>query len=142
MRPSQRRILQAVIAAIRPRGHGFDQPVDDDVLAEIGRFLPFLPGPLRIGLPLGLYLVEFGPPLFARRWRRFSTLPLDEAQHYLGRFQEAGGLRGALLMGLRTLVFLGFYQHPQVLAALGIDWQGRADLLTGRRAVLLAGGRP
>ncbi len=139
MRPSQTRILRAVVAAIRPRGHGFDQPVDEDVLAEIERFLPFLPGPLRIGLPLGLYLVELGPPLIARRWQRFSTLPLDEAQRYLERFQAAGGLRGALLMGLRTLVFLGFYQHPQVLAALGIDWQGRAHLLTRRRAELLAG---
>ena len=34
MLPSTR-ILRAVIAAIRPRGHGFDQPIDDDVLGDI-----------------------------------------------------------------------------------------------------------
>jgi len=132
-----RRILRAVIAAIRPRGHGFDQPIDDDVLRDIERFFPFLPGTLRVGLPLGLWLVELGPPLFARRWCRFTSLPPAEAAAYLAGFQHAGGLRAALLMGLRTLVFLAFYQHPEVLASLGIDWAGRAAALTRRRAELL-----
>ena len=53
MSRGQARILRAVIAAIRPRGHGFDQPIDDDVLRDIQRFLPYLPWPLRLGLPLG-----------------------------------------------------------------------------------------
>ena len=131
------RILRAVIAAIRPRGYGFDQPIDDDVLADIQRFFPFLPFPLRVGLPLGLYLVELGPPLFARRLCRFSSMPLAEAQEYLRDFQHAGGVREALMMGLRTLVFLSFYQHPRVLAVLDIDWAGRAEALTRRRAELL-----
>jgi hypothetical protein len=135
--PFRRRVLGAVIAAIRPRGHGFDQPIEDHVLAEIERFLPFLPAPLRLGLPLGLCLVEFGPPLFARRWRRFSTLAPAEASAYLARWQEAGVLRTTLLQGLRTLVFLGFYQHPDVLAVLGVDWEGRARTLVRRRAALL-----
>jgi len=126
-----------VIAAIRPRGHGFDQPIDDDVLADIQRFFPFLPWPLRVGLPLGLYLVELGPPLFARRLCRFSTMPLAEAEEYLRAFQHAGGIREALMMGLRTLVFLAFYQHPRVLAVLEIDWATRAEVLTHRRAELL-----
>jgi hypothetical protein len=133
----RRRILRAAIAAIRPRGHGFDQPIDDDVLHEIETFLPFLPAPMRVGFPLGLYLIELGPPLFVRRWTRFSRMPLDEARTYLTHFQEAGGARAALLLGLRTLVFLGFYQHPQVLASLGIDWPGRAAELVRRRATLL-----
>ncbi len=138
MSPS-RHILRAVIAAIRPRGHGFDQPIDDDVLRDIERFFPFLPPTLRVGLPVGLWLVELGPPLFARRWCRFTSLPPADAAAYLAGFQHAGGLRAALLMGLRTLVFLAFYQHPDVLASLGIDWAGRAAALTRRRAELLHG---
>ena len=43
-------------------------------------------------------------------------------------------------LGLRTLVFLAFYQHPDVLASLDIDWAGRADTLVRRRAELLHGG--
>src|SRR5438552_2920642 len=121
----QTRILRAVIAAVRPRGHGFDQPIDDDVLRDIQRFLPYLPWPLRLGLPFGLWLVELGPPLFARRWCRFTSMAPGEAARYLATFQHAGGLRSALLMGLRTLVFLAFYEHPQVLASLGIASAGR-----------------
>jgi hypothetical protein len=125
------------VATIRPRGHGFDQPIDADVLAEIERFLPHLPWPLRLGLLLGLRLIEWGPPLFAHRLTRFSRLPREAARAYLASFQHAGGLRAALLTGLRTLVFVAFYQHPQVLASLEVDWAGRAVELTRRRAALL-----
>jgi hypothetical protein len=135
--PHQQRILQAVIATIRPRGHGFDQPLDDYVLHQVEGFLPFLPVTLRLGLPLGLELVEFGPPIFARRFTRFTRMAPAEAEAYLARWEEAGGLRGTLLLGLRTLVFLAFYQHPDVLAALGVDWAGRAETLVRRRAALL-----
>src|SRR5262249_31454492 len=100
-------------------------------------FLPYLPATLRFGLPLGLELVQFGPPLYARRWQRFSSMPLADATRYLAGWQEAGGLRAALLLGLRTLVFLAFYQHPDVLATLGVDWAARARVLTQRRAELL-----
>ena len=140
MPASRTRILRAVVAAIRPRGHGFDQPVDDDVLREIESFLPFLPWPFRLGLPAGLRLIEFGPPFFARRWRRFTAMAPDEARAYLAAFQHAGGLRAALLLGLRTLVFLAFYQHPRVLASLDVDWAARAEALVHRRAELLHGG--
>src|SRR5437763_16038078 len=125
MLPSTR-ILRAVIAAIRPRGHGFDQPIDDDVLGDIQRFFPYLPWPLRLGLPLGLWLVERGPPLFARRWARFTSMAAREAARYLAACQHAGGRRSALLMTRRTLALLAFYQHPHVLPALGIHWAGRA----------------
>jgi len=139
MSSAQTRILRAVVAAIRPRGHGFDQPIDDAVLAGIARFFPHLPWTLRRGRPLGLLLVEFGPPLFARRWSRFTAMPPADAAAYLAAFQHAGGLRAALLTGLRTLVFLAFYQHPEVLASLDIDWAGRASTLVARRAELLDG---
>jgi hypothetical protein len=64
-------------------------------------------------------------------------MPRDEATAYLVRFQRGGRLRAALVMGLRALVFLAFYQHPTVLADLGVDWSGRAAVLTRRRAELL-----
>ncbi len=136
--PGTVRILRAAVAAIRPRGHGFDQPIDDEVLEEMQRFFPYLPTPMRLGFPVGLRLLEWGPPLFARRLTRFSSMPPDEARAYLEAFHHAGGLRASMVVGLRTLVFLAFYQHPRVLADMGIDWQGRAVTLTRRRAELLA----
>ena len=134
------RILRAAVAAIRPRGHGFDQPIDADVLSEVEHFLPHLPTPMRLAFPVGLRLLEYGPPLFARRLTRFSAMTPEAARAYLEAFHRAGGLRAALVLGLRTLVFLAFYQHPQVLASLDVDWAGRAAALTARRAQLLHGG--
>ena len=136
------RVLRAAVAAIRPRGHGFDQPIDADVLVEMQEFFPFLPAPMRLAFPLGLRLLEYGPALFARRWTRFSSMPADEGRAYLEGFQRAGGLRAAMVVGLRALVFLAFYQHPSVLAHLGVDWAERAGELTRRRAELLAHGEP
>jgi hypothetical protein len=136
--PGTVRILRAAVAAIRPRGHGFDQPIDADVLSEVVRFLPHLPTPMRLAFPVGLRLLEYGPPLFARRLTRFSAMTPEAARAYLEGFQRAGGLRAAMVLGLRTLVFLAFYQHPAVLADMGVDWQGRAVAMTRRRAELLA----
>lgn len=136
------RILRAAVAAIRPRGHGFDQAIDDDVLAEVVAYFPYLPTPMRLAFPVGLRLLEVGPPLVLRRPARFSGLPPDQARAYLERLHAMGGPFAALVLGLRTLVLMNFYQHPQVLAALEIDWAGRAAALTQRRAALLEGSAP
>jgi hypothetical protein len=119
-------ILRAVIAAIRPRGHGFDQPVDEDVLVEIDRTLPYLPNPSRLGLPLGLRLLEWGPFVFAGRPTRLSRMNRDEARVYLQRWLDSRlTLPRFLVYGLRALVFLAFYQHPSVLDAMGVRWDRR-----------------
>ena len=104
--PAADRVLVAAVAAIRPCGHGFDQPIDDDVLKRVRGFFPFLPPPLRRAFPLGLRALEWMPLLVLRRRRRFSTLPVEDARRVLERLNDRGGPFGALVLGLRTLVFL------------------------------------
>jgi len=133
------RILHAAIAAIRPRGHGFDQPIDQDVLDAVVRFFPFLPTPMRLAFPLGLRLLEYSPPVVRRRMTRFSSLSPEEGRAYLEHLHAGGGPLAPMVLGLRALVFLNFYQHPDVLRVLEVDWAGRAALLTRRRAELLQG---
>ena len=141
--PASLRVLGAAVAAIRPRGHGFDHPIDDAVLAEMQRYFARLPAPLRLGFPVGLRLLEWVGPRLAGRRGRFTTLPPDDGRAVLERFQHLGGPCAGLVLGLRTLVFLAFYQHPDVLESMGIDWQARAMQLTRRRAELLgATGAP
>jgi hypothetical protein len=131
-------VLVAAVAAIRPRGHGFDQPIDAEVLERVRGFFPFLPPPLRRAFPIGLRLLQAAPLVVLRRPRRFTSLPVDEARHVLERMNDLGGPLGALVLGLRTLVFLAFYQHPDVLRRLEVDWEGRAGELVRRRAELIA----
>jgi hypothetical protein len=135
--PAAQRILRAALVAIRPHGHGFDQPIDDDVMARIEDFFPYLPTPMRLAFPLGLRLLEWAPLLVVRRVTRLSRMPTDDARRYLERALVMGGPLGALVLGVRALVLLNFYQHPVVLETLQVDWAGRRDELVARRAELL-----
>lgn len=139
----QVRAVRAVVAAIRPRGHGFDQPIDDDIAREVGHSIAQLPGALKRWFTMGLYFIEYGPPVYARRLSRFSKLTPSEGLEYLGRWEHARGPLKTLLRGLRFLILFSFYQHPAVLAELQVDWASRAATLTRLRAELLheqAGG--
>jgi hypothetical protein len=134
------RILRAAVAAIRPRGHGFDHAIDGDVLQAMVEFFPHLPTPMRLAFPVGLRLLEWGPPVVLRRPTRFTRLSPEDARAYLERLHASGGPLAPLVLGLRTLVLLHFYQHPAVLASLDVDWAGRAAALTRRRGALLEAG--
>ena len=124
--PRSAAILRVVIDALRPRGHGFDQPIDEDVLLEIDRTLPCLPTLTRIGLPLGLHALEWTAPIFTGRATRLTGMNRADARAYLlGWLDSRITLRHMLVFGLRALVFIAFYQHPSVLSAMGVAWDRR-----------------
>ena len=138
------RILRAAVAAIRPRGHGFDQAIDDDVLATVVEFFPYLPTPMRLAFPLGLEAARArarGSWCAGRRAsrgcrpRRLAPISSD-CTRWADPF-------AALVLGLRTLVLMNFYQHPQVLAVardrLGRPRRRRSP---GDAAALLEGSAP
>lgn len=135
------RVLLAVIDALCPHEEPFDFDANSDVLSELKSFLPFLPGALRLGLPAGLALLEFAgtvlPPQGSSRGR-FTSADRDSRRRTLHAWLEAGGIREAMVAGLKALSLLCFYQHPSAQASLGIDWQGRADQLTLERGKLMA----
>lgn len=121
------RILKHAISVIRPRGSVFDIDVDDEVCRSMVGFLEYLPAPTRLSFPLGLRLLEYGPVLFREGFRTFSSMDGDTAARYLHHWERAGGAPSLLYQGVRALVFVCFYQHPKILEAMEVDWQGRAD---------------
>lgn len=137
MSKGARRILAAAVSAIRPHGGIFDLDIDEAVTREALEFVLYLPAPMRFGLPLGLYAIEYLAPILGGGPRRFSSMDATRAARYLARFESGRGPLDSMFQGLRALVLICFYQQPEVLAALEIDWQQRAELLTRRRAELL-----
>lgn len=131
------RILRHAVAVIRPRGGVFDLDVDDDVLRSMAGFLEYLPAPTRLSFPLGLRLLEYGPFLFREGLRTFSSMDEETAARYLHHWERAGSAPSLLYQGVRALVFVCFYQHPKILEAMEVDWQGRADERVRFRARIL-----
>lgn len=131
------RILKHAVAVMRPRGGVFDLDVDDDVIASMAGFLEYLPAPARLSFPLGLRLLEYGPFLFREGFRTFSSMDEETAARYLHHWERAGSAPSLLYQGVRALVFVCFYQHPRILEAMEVDWQGRADERVKFRARVL-----
>jgi hypothetical protein len=122
------RILRAVIATIRPPDFLFDAEIDPAVLRTALSFVPYLPAPMRVGLPLGLLMIEYAPLAFGEGPRRFSRMDGERAARYLARWERTIGPLALLFTGLRALV---------LLSVLEVDWASRARELTARRAALL-----
>ncbi len=132
------RSLRAAVEVIRPRHEIFDHPVDDAVLAKVLSFMPYMAALLRLGFAAGLGLLEYLPVFFGYGPTRFSSMPGPEAAAYLQRWQNGVGPFAMFFESLRELVLFCFYQQPEILEALGVDWQGRADELSERPARLQA----
>ncbi len=131
------KILMHAIAVMRPRGGFFDAEIDGDVARSILSFLEYLPAPTRLTFPLGLRLVEYGPFLFREGLRRFTSMDDETATRYIHHWERAGGAPAMLYQGVRALVLVCFYQHPKILEAMEVDWQGRADERVAYRAAVL-----
>jgi hypothetical protein len=121
------RILKHAVQVMRPRGGVFDIDVDEEVCQSMVGFLEYLPAPTRLSFPLGLRLLEYGPFLFREGFRTFSSMDDETAARYLHHWERAGSAPSLLYQGVRALVFVCFYQHPKILEAMEVDWQGRAD---------------
>jgi hypothetical protein len=134
---SATRTLARVISVLRPREGIYDVDVDDAVLATMLRFVPYMASPLRLGFPFGLLFIEYAPPLLRCGFRRFRCMDPVSARAYLEKMASAPAPLSLLSDGLRALLMIAFYQQPEIMAALGVDWESRAKELIARRARLL-----
>jgi hypothetical protein len=107
-------------------------------LGTVLSFVPFLPPPMRYGLPAALWLFESSPVFFGMGVRRFQSLGDEEAVLYIRRWEHGSAPLSLVYQAFRSLVLACVYQHPEVLGALEIDWQTRARELLEHRGRLLA----
>jgi len=131
------RIFMALIETLGPPRDLFDVPSKEPVLRSVLSFIPFLPAPLRYGLPFALWAFERAPWFFGFGARRFSNLSAEEAERYMLRWEHGRPPLTQVYAAFHALVLASFYQQPEVLAALQVDWHGRAEELIARRARLM-----
>ena len=119
-----RNILRALAEVVMPRDDKFKPDLVDYSVEFIDRYVGYFPVHLRLAFPMGLLLLEFGPIIFQRRFTRFSKLPLDERAKHVEMWVESNmAARRDLIKGVKALVLVAFYSHPQVMDHIGYDIQ-------------------
>jgi hypothetical protein len=129
--------LLRLIDVLCPPADIFPRPAAERVLGTVLSFVPFLPPPMRYGLPYALWLFESSPAMFGMGMRRFRSLTDEEAVRYVSKWQHGPAPFSLVYQAFRSLVLACVYQHPEILGALEIDWQTRARELLQRRAELM-----
>jgi hypothetical protein len=128
-------ILKAVVVTIRPASGGFERPDDGAVVRTVLSFVPYMTPGVRWAWPFGLWMLDKMPFCFGFGGR-FRSLAIDDRVAFLARLRESFPPFPALVDGMRSLIMLSFYQQPQVLDLLEVDWARRARELVERRARL------
>ena len=130
-----RRIVRALIEVVKPRKPGFDPPLEDYMLEFLDNFYSYFPFHLRIGFPLGLYLLEYGTFIFHAWSRPFSKLSLPEREHYVkGWINSRFAIRRDLIKGVKGVCLTAFYSHPDAMKHIGYDLPAHLDRVNGGEA--------
>jgi len=116
-------ILMALADTIFPRDNPLGLSGTDVRVPEyVDRMLARMPSDKSAEFRAMLLLFEHGTLAFGLRVRRFTELPPRAAQRYLRRWEEAQVYsRRMLAAGLKTLLGIGYFAHPEVQAAMGIQ---------------------
>ena len=97
------------------------KPAPEKVAIEIEGMMAKLPSLYRLGFAALIRGMEAGPFVFGFR-RSFSRLTPEERLKYLREFEQAENyIQRALILMLKTAVFLYYFADPAIEAAIGYD---------------------
>ncbi len=92
-------------------------------LVTIDTALLQLPPDVPQQLHVGLLLFEYGPPLFARRWSRFTSLGDEDKDAYLAGWEQSRyEFRQLAFRAVKNLAMLGYYSQDATWK--GIHYSG------------------
>ncbi len=119
--PSKRlhAILTAVASVLVPRHESFPA-IEEDVAAFVGRFMTHFPFYLRVPMVLGLYAIQYAPPLTLFSPRTFTGMTAERRERLiLSWAQSRYAFKRDLIRGLQAVCMIGAYSRPEVISHLG-----------------------
>jgi hypothetical protein len=123
--PRRRRALEALAARIVPEAAFRRSPDLPPVSARVETFLSETRPDLARGFAQLLLFFEYATFFFTLRFRRFSALPPEAQDRYLAGFERSRFYwRRALILAVKVVLMVLFYEDPAVEAALGYDRRG------------------
>ncbi len=120
-----RRAARALIEVVKPKKPGFDPPIEEYMLDFLDEFYSNFPLHLKIGFPVGLYLLEYGTFIFHGWPRSFTKLGATRREEYVkGWIVSRLAIRRDLIKGVKGICLTAYYSHPEVMAHIGYDLAG------------------
>lgn len=119
----QYRTLTALATAAFPAGGAFPVGLGDlDLARAFDEFLSGEPEWNRSDLKKAIFLLEYGPVIYERRFTTFSNLPEAERLAHFERWGESDSLlRRQVSLAFRKFMTLVFYDRPEVWPHIGYE---------------------
>lgn len=127
-----RAIVRAMARSLAPRKVKFTFDAGAELTRFVDRFIGFLPRHVALVFPIGLWLINWGGLLFSGK--PLTMMSADEGERYLRKiggspvFAVREGVKG-----LRSIILLGFYSHPEIQKHLGYFPQEWVDQKVAER---------
>ncbi len=128
-----RRTLLSLIEVVMPRSNEFHPELAEYILEYVDRYVGYFPLLLKIGFPLGLLLLERGTLIFMGKWQGFSKLDIVNRERCVkGWIDSRWQLRRELIRGVKGIVMLAYYSHPDVMEHIEYDIAGHIAEVTAK----------
>jgi len=120
--PGQLRIARALAATLFDDGSGGPSERLDYAMAELARYVARVGKLTRLALAFALWVMQLAPLLFLGIFRTFTDASADIRHRCLSRLEVSR--LGLVMVLLKTLLSLVYFEHPDALASTGYDAQG------------------
>ncbi len=129
-----RRILQAMAEVILPRNERIQVDCVDDLVNFVDNFVRYLPPMLRMGFPIGIWLFQFLAVVWSGRPVPYTWLSAERKDRYMRNWVYSKlWWKRDMLKGLKGVMLMGFYQHPEVMKSLNYDPVSHVEAVKARR---------
>jgi len=124
LRPDERAVFEKLIRVIMPlEVNGFlDAHATIPVMDNIDRMVRGMPAFIRDRMNLAITAFDTGSILLSFKFRRFSSLPDDEALAYVNAWHEGTFVQRGAITSLKVLVCVNYWRDQR--AAARIDYDG------------------
>jgi hypothetical protein len=120
--PRQLRIARALTATLFDDGSGIPPERLDYAMAELARYAARVGRFTRLALAFALWVMQLAPLLFLGIFRRFTDASAEIRLRCLRRLEVSR--LGLVMVLLKTVLSLIYFEHPDALASTGYDAQG------------------
>lgn len=116
-----RKILSSLIRVVKPKKPGFDPAIEDFMLDFLDDFYAFFPWHLKLGFPLGLYLLEYGAVVMKGPSPFTSMKPEKQEEYVRDWINSSVPVKRDLIKGVKGVCLTAYYSHPEVMKHIGYD---------------------